>query len=171
MAVSYARQLPPGGTGQITLKLKTDGKAGEIIRHQATLYTDDPENATILLTMTGKVVGTGGNRPQGGPPDRPGRFPRPCPGKNYAGSDEPFSNHIHKSGRRAEHLFLYGRKIRCRRPLFYSRHFQYPERPRTVFGPDYLKHHQFHQPGTRGAGFRDYPAGLTFGYRDGQQRA
>ncbi|MEZ4549878.1 MAG: hypothetical protein R2874_05200 [Desulfobacterales bacterium] len=56
MAVSYARQLPPGGTGQITLKLKTDGKAGEIIRHQATLYTDDPENATILLTMTGKVV-------------------------------------------------------------------------------------------------------------------
>ena len=56
MAVSYARRLPPGGTGQITLKLKTDGKAGEIIRHQATLYTDDPENATILLTMTGKVV-------------------------------------------------------------------------------------------------------------------
>jgi hypothetical protein len=56
MAVSHARQIPPGGTGQITLKLKTDGKAGETIRHQATLYTDDPQNATIELTMTGKVI-------------------------------------------------------------------------------------------------------------------
>lgn len=56
MAVSYSRQIPPGGTGQVTLKVKTDGKAGEKISHQATVYTDDPDQATIELTLTGEVV-------------------------------------------------------------------------------------------------------------------
>ena len=75
MAVSYARQIPPGGTGLITLKLKTDGKAGETIRHQATLYTDDPENATIELTMTGRVIAPAKIEPRAarliGPPGSP----------------------------------------------------------------------------------------------------
>jgi len=56
MAVSYSRQIPPGGTGQVTLKVKTDGKAGEKISHQATVYTDDPAQATIELTLTGNVI-------------------------------------------------------------------------------------------------------------------
>lgn len=56
MAVSYSRQIPPGGTGQLTLKVKTDGKAGETIRHRATVYTNDPDRATIELTLTGQVI-------------------------------------------------------------------------------------------------------------------
>lgn len=36
--------------------MKTDGDAGKTITQQATVYTDDPENATILLTLTGDVL-------------------------------------------------------------------------------------------------------------------
>lgn len=56
MAASYSRQIPPGGTGQITINVKTDGKAGETIRYHATVYTNDPDHATIELTMTGGVI-------------------------------------------------------------------------------------------------------------------
>ena len=56
MAVSYSRQIPPGGTGEITLKIKTDGKAGQTIRHHATVYTDDPDHAAVELTLTGDVI-------------------------------------------------------------------------------------------------------------------
>lgn len=42
--------------GEITLKVKTDGDAGKKITHQATVYTDDPQNAEILLTLTGDVL-------------------------------------------------------------------------------------------------------------------
>ena len=56
MAVSYSRQIPPGGTGEVTLKVKTDGQAGNKMKHRATVYTDDPDNATIELIMTGEVI-------------------------------------------------------------------------------------------------------------------
>jgi hypothetical protein len=56
LAVSYSRQIPPGGTGEITLKVKTEGEAGKKINQQATVYTDDPNKATIELTLTGDVL-------------------------------------------------------------------------------------------------------------------
>lgn len=40
----------------MTLKIKTDGKAGEKVTQTATMYTDDPENAKIELTLTGDVI-------------------------------------------------------------------------------------------------------------------
>lgn len=42
--------------GEVTLKVKTDGEAGKKIKQSATVYTDDPNNATIELTLTGKVL-------------------------------------------------------------------------------------------------------------------
>lgn len=56
LTVSYSRQIPPGGTGEITLKVKTEGKAGKKVKQHATVYTDDPNVATIELTLTGEVI-------------------------------------------------------------------------------------------------------------------
>jgi len=36
--------------------VKADGDAGKKITQQATVYTDDPQNATILLSLTGEVL-------------------------------------------------------------------------------------------------------------------
>jgi hypothetical protein len=36
--------------------VKTDGDAGKKITQQATVYTDDPRNAKILLVLTGEVL-------------------------------------------------------------------------------------------------------------------
>jgi hypothetical protein len=40
----------------VTLKIKTDGKAGEKVTQTATMYADDPKNARIELTLTGEVI-------------------------------------------------------------------------------------------------------------------
>jgi hypothetical protein len=48
----------------VTLKIKTDGKAGEKISQIATVYTDDPENAKIELTLTGDVMPPADVNPQ-----------------------------------------------------------------------------------------------------------
>jgi len=56
LTVSYSREIPPGGTGEVTLKIKTDGKAGEKISKTATVYTDDPKNPKIDITLTGEVL-------------------------------------------------------------------------------------------------------------------
>lgn len=56
LAVSYSRQIPPGGTGEITLNVKTDGEAGKKISQKATVYTDDPGNASFELIITGQVI-------------------------------------------------------------------------------------------------------------------
>lgn len=56
MTFSYSRQIPPGGTGEITLKIKTDGEAGNKIIKKAIVYTNDPKNAIINLVLTGDVI-------------------------------------------------------------------------------------------------------------------
>jgi hypothetical protein len=48
----------------VTLKIKTDGKAGEKITQTATVYTDDPENAKIALTLIGNVIPPADINPQ-----------------------------------------------------------------------------------------------------------
>jgi hypothetical protein len=40
----------------VTLKIKTDGKAGEQVVQNATVYTNDPKNPKIILTLIGDVV-------------------------------------------------------------------------------------------------------------------
>ena len=42
--------------GEVILKINTDGKAGEKVSQTATMYTDDPGNAKIELTLTGDVI-------------------------------------------------------------------------------------------------------------------
>ena len=56
LTVSYSRQIPPGGTGEITLKVKTDGEAGKKINKHTTVYTNDPNKATFELTLTGEII-------------------------------------------------------------------------------------------------------------------
>jgi hypothetical protein len=40
----------------VTLKIKTDGKAGEQVVQNATVYTNDPERPKIILTLIGDVI-------------------------------------------------------------------------------------------------------------------
>ena len=42
--------------GEVTVKIKTDGKAGEKISKKVTIYTDDPKNPKIAVTLTGDVI-------------------------------------------------------------------------------------------------------------------
>jgi hypothetical protein len=42
--------------GEVTLKIKTDGKAGEKLTQTATVYTNDPKNPKIALTLFGDVT-------------------------------------------------------------------------------------------------------------------
>jgi len=56
LTYSYSRQIPPGGTGEVTLKINTDGEAGHKVVKKAVVYTNDPENAIIDLILTGNVI-------------------------------------------------------------------------------------------------------------------
>jgi hypothetical protein len=40
----------------VTLKIKTNGEAGNLVEKTATVYTNDPNHAAIALTMTGQVL-------------------------------------------------------------------------------------------------------------------
>jgi len=40
----------------VTLKIKTNGEAGNLIKKTVTVYTNDPNHAAIVLTMTGQVL-------------------------------------------------------------------------------------------------------------------
>lgn len=42
--------------GEVTVKVKTNGKAGEKILKKVTIYTDDPKNPKIDITLTGNVI-------------------------------------------------------------------------------------------------------------------
>ncbi|NOY70156.1 MAG: DUF1573 domain-containing protein [Deltaproteobacteria bacterium] len=48
--------MPPGKAGQVTLELKTDGDAGQKIKKSATVFTNDPENSKLRLTIEGEIV-------------------------------------------------------------------------------------------------------------------
>jgi len=63
-AVSYPRQIPPGGEGKITLKADTTGYGGKKLEKIITVITNDPLNASISLTITGAVEKLVTIRPQ-----------------------------------------------------------------------------------------------------------
>lgn len=47
--------IPPGGEGQVEVKISTTGRSGKISR-AATVETDDPKNARVTLTVSANVL-------------------------------------------------------------------------------------------------------------------
>jgi len=54
-AVSYTRQIPPGGEGKITLKVKTKGYGGRRLSKGATVYTNDKKKSALRLSIAGNI--------------------------------------------------------------------------------------------------------------------
>ena len=46
----FDRTIPPGGEGKVTLRIKTRGYQGEI-RKRAKVYTSDPRNSVVVLSV------------------------------------------------------------------------------------------------------------------------
>ena len=53
---SFDRAIPPGGVGKITLSVAMEGQQGKI-RKQARVYSNDPENKQMTLTLKAFVKG------------------------------------------------------------------------------------------------------------------
>ena len=54
-AVSFTRQIPPGGEGQITLKVNTKGYGGRKLHKGATVHTNDKRHPKLKLSIFGDV--------------------------------------------------------------------------------------------------------------------
>ena len=54
-AVSYPRQIPPGGEGKITIKTDTKKYGGRRIKKNISIEINDPEQPKLALTVTGEV--------------------------------------------------------------------------------------------------------------------
>ncbi|MGB9499178.1 MAG: OS_HP2 family (seleno)protein [Dissulfuribacterales bacterium] len=51
----FTRTIPPGEHGSITIKVNTRGYGGRMFMRHMTVYTNDPQNLTMSLEITGKV--------------------------------------------------------------------------------------------------------------------
>ncbi len=54
-AVSYTRQIPPGGEGKITIKVDTSGYGGRTITKRITVKTNDPKQPIHYLIVAGNI--------------------------------------------------------------------------------------------------------------------
>ena len=54
-AVSYSRQIPPGGEGAITIKIDTAGYGGRKLQKKAVIHTNDKKQPPLRLHIFGKV--------------------------------------------------------------------------------------------------------------------
>ena len=54
-AVSYTRQIPPGGEGKITIEIDTSGNGGKKLKKNISIDTNDPHHQKLTLTVTGVV--------------------------------------------------------------------------------------------------------------------
>ncbi len=54
-AVSYPRQVPPGGEGKIRLQLDTSGYGGRRVEKAAEVFTSDPAEPSFRLRLAGEV--------------------------------------------------------------------------------------------------------------------
>jgi hypothetical protein len=54
-AVSYTRQIPPGGEGKITIKVNTNGYGGRTLTKSIAVKTDSPVTPLLDLTVIGNV--------------------------------------------------------------------------------------------------------------------
>jgi len=52
---SFDKVIPSGQEGKVTLKVKAKPSKSGILRKAATVYTNDPKNHTLRLTLTGKI--------------------------------------------------------------------------------------------------------------------
>lgn len=48
-------EIPPGGEGEVTLQVSTKGYGGKTIKKTATLYSNDPEEKSLKLKISGTV--------------------------------------------------------------------------------------------------------------------
>lgn len=53
--MSYTREIPAGGEGEITLKVNTRGYGGHDLSKTATVYSNDSQNKKVSLRMSGRV--------------------------------------------------------------------------------------------------------------------
>jgi hypothetical protein len=53
---SYPRQIPAGGEGTIRIKVDTSGFGGRRLRKMIDVFTNDPAQVRVTLTITGKVL-------------------------------------------------------------------------------------------------------------------
>ena len=54
-AAFWSKEIPPGAKGNISLSLNTKGYGGKSIQKTARVETNDPDNMTITLTLSGDV--------------------------------------------------------------------------------------------------------------------
>ncbi len=54
-AVSFTREIPPGGEGKITIKVKTNGFGGRSIVKNISVYTNEEKKPQLKLTIKGTV--------------------------------------------------------------------------------------------------------------------
>lgn len=54
-AVSYTRQIPPGGEGKITIKVRTNRYGGKRLLKNITVTTNDRKNRQVRLAIAGYV--------------------------------------------------------------------------------------------------------------------
>jgi len=54
-AASYSKEIPPGGSGKISLSLNTKGYGGRSVNKTARVETNDPRNMSVTLTLSGNV--------------------------------------------------------------------------------------------------------------------
>jgi len=54
-ATSFTREIPPGGEGKVTLKLKTSSYGNSDVKKKAIIHSNDPDKPKVTLTIFGKV--------------------------------------------------------------------------------------------------------------------
>lgn len=52
---SYTKEIKPGGSGVVKTLLRTSGQGGRHLKKTVKVYTNDPKNELIALTLTGPV--------------------------------------------------------------------------------------------------------------------
>lgn len=54
-AASYSKEVPPGGSGKISLSLNTKGYGGKSVNKTARVTTNDPNNKSVTLALLGNI--------------------------------------------------------------------------------------------------------------------
>ncbi|MEE8141997.1 MAG: DUF1573 domain-containing protein [Planctomycetota bacterium] len=55
--VQFDREIPPGGVGQLQLRIRTDRiSTGHTLKKRVTVHTNDPQAAKVILSLSGSVL-------------------------------------------------------------------------------------------------------------------
>jgi len=55
---SFTKQIPPGGAGQITVRIDTENRGGELLDKEVTVVSNDPVTPETILRVSGNVEKT-----------------------------------------------------------------------------------------------------------------